>query len=94
MHQSLLNSVQAGNSDQNQRLDGMVEQTRQQSVQLKERIKALQKQPVTERVASQRKQQLDFVRKRFMEAIEKYQNEEKEYRDKYKDRMARQFRIG
>ena len=71
-----------------------MEQTRQQSVALKERIKTLKRQPVTERAHAQRKQQLEYVSKRFMDAIEKYQNEEKEYRDKYKDRMARQLRIG
>lgn len=86
--------MQPGNNSQNQQLDTKMEQTRQQSIQLKERIKALKRQPVTERAHAQRKQQLEFVSKRFMGAIEKYQNEEKEYRDKYKDRMARQFKIG
>lgn len=86
--------MQAGNSAQGQQLNTLMEQTRENSIRLKERIKTLQKQPVTERAAAQRKQQLEYVRKKFMDAIEKYMNEEKEYRDKYKDRMARRFKIG
>lgn len=71
-----------------------MEETRGMSTSLKNRIKALQMQPVDQKTANMRKPQIDLVRTKFMDAINKYQGEEKLYRDKYKERMARQFKIG
>ena len=61
---------------------------------LRRRIQSLQRQPMDQRTAALRKPQLDLVRSQFMDAIQRYQRTEKEYSDKYKDRMARQFKIG
>ncbi|KAH8117351.1 t-SNARE [Phellopilus nigrolimitatus] len=93
LHSRLLTNVEPDNSASNQQLENMMEETRSMSVTLKNRIKALQTQPVDLKSANMRKPQIDLVRSKFMDAIKKYQSEEKVYRDKYKVRMARQFRI-
>ncbi|EJD05834.1 t-SNARE [Fomitiporia mediterranea MF3/22] len=93
LHSSLLSNVEPGNSRSNQQLENLMEETRGMGSEIKNRIKALQMQPVDEKAANMRKPQIDLVRERFKNAIEKYQGEEKLYRDKYKERMARQFKI-
>lgn len=51
-------------------------------------------QPVNQRTANMRKPQIDLVREKFMDAINQFQSVEKLYRDKYKERIGRQFKIG
>ena len=53
-----------------------------------------QSQRVDARAANMRRPQLELIRSKFMDAIQKYQTEEKAYRDKTKDRIARQYMIG
>jgi len=89
----LLGKVEPTNSRTNQELDNLIDQTRSLSDQIKRRIQALQRQPVDARQAATRKPQIDLVRTNFMEAIQEYQAKEKDYRNGYKDRMARQFKI-
>ncbi|KAL5490303.1 hypothetical protein ACEPAI_5136 [Sanghuangporus weigelae] len=93
LHSSLLSNVEPGNSRSNQQLDRMMEETRSMSSTIMSRIKALKMQPVDEKAANMRRPQIGLVQEKFKEAINKYQNEEKIYRDKYKERMARQFKI-
>ena len=61
---------------------------------IKKRIQSLQSQRVDARAATMRRPQLELIRSKFMDAIQKYQTEEKAYRDKTKDRIARQYMIG
>lgn len=61
---------------------------------IKKRIQSLQSQRVDARAANMRRPQLELIRSKFMDAIQKYQTEEKAYRDKTKDRIARQYMIG
>lgn len=93
LHSSLLNNVESGNAN-NQQLDNLVEDMRVTSSAIANRIKTLQRRPMPAKSAGQRKQQLEFVNKKFRDSLQRYQAEEKLYRDKYKERMARQFRIG
>lgn len=93
LHSSLLNNVESGNTN-NQQLDNLIENMRVASSAIANRIKGLQKRPMPAKSSGQRKQQLEFVNKKFRDSLQKYQAEEKLYRDKYKERMARQFRIG
>lgn len=72
----------------------MMEETRAMSSTIMNRIKALRMQPIDEKAANMRRPQIGLVQEKFKEAVNRYQNEEKLYRDKYKERMARQFRIG
>ena len=61
---------------------------------LKRGIKALQKQGGGGRDGEIRKQQTGLVKQKFMEAIQSYQTVEQQYRQKYKQRLERQYKIG
>ncbi|KAI5122082.1 hypothetical protein M0805_006064 [Coniferiporia weirii] len=93
LHKTLLDDVGPGNGRANQQLENEVDEMRTMSSNLKNQIKALQSQRVDAKAASMRKPQIDLVRTKFMEAITKYQAMEKLYRDKYKERLTRQFKI-
>jgi len=73
--------------------EALVEDTSALSAVLKRRIKALERQPGSGRDGQIRKQQTGLVKSKFVEAIQNYQEVERQYRQKYKQRMERQFRI-
>ncbi|KAF9521191.1 hypothetical protein BS47DRAFT_1335306 [Hydnum rufescens UP504] len=73
--------------------EALVEDTSALSAVLKRRIKALERQPGSGRDGQIRKQQTGLVKSKFVEAIQNYQEVERQYRAKYKQRMERQFRI-
>lgn len=76
----------------NQQLDSLVEETSSLSNEIKLRIKNLERKSGG-RDANAKKQQTGAVKQRFLEAIQNYQNVERQYRTKYKQRMERQFKI-
>lgn len=76
-----------------QQLEALVEETSALSAVLKRRIKALERQAGSGRDGQIRKQQTGLVKSKFLEAIQSYQEVERQYRQKYKQRMERQFRI-
>lgn len=94
LHTQLLQDVGPSNSRGNEDLENFVEETRTMSASIKRRIEALRRQPVDARSQTLRNPQIELVQAKFIETIRKFQGEEKLYRDKYKDRMARQFKIG
>lgn len=94
LHTHLLQEVGPNNSRGNEDLENLVEETRTMSASIKRRIEALRRQSVDARSQTLRKPQIELVQAKFIEAIQKFQGHEKLYRDKYKDRMARQFKIG
>jgi len=73
--------------------EALVEDTSALSTVLKRRIKALERQPGSGRDGQIRKQQTGLVKSKFVEAIQNYQEVERQYRAKYKQRMERQFKI-
>lgn len=75
-------------------LDGLVEDTRTLSGNLKRRIKDLERKGGSGRDGQIRKQQTGLVKAKFVEAIQNYQEVEKQYRAKYKARLERQYKIG
>jgi syntaxin 1B/2/3 len=77
----------------NQQLDSLVEETSSLSNQLKMRVKDLERKSGG-RDANAKRQQTGAIKQRFLEAIQNYQNVERQYRTKYKQRMERQFKIG
>ena len=77
-----------------QQLEDLVADTSALSNVLKRRIKALQKQGGGGRDGEIRKQQTGLVKQKFMEAIQSYQTVEQQYRQKYKQRLERQYKIG
>ncbi|KAH8114487.1 syntaxin [Phellopilus nigrolimitatus] len=93
LHSQMLDAVDVNNSRSSGQLERMVEETRSLSAGMKKRIQVLQSQPVDARTGNMRRPQIELVRSKFMDAIQKYQFEEKSFRDKHKDRLARQYKI-
>jgi len=73
-------------------LDNQVAQTRDLGNQIKRRIEALKKQPAP-RGQEARKNQVNVVAKQFMTALQNYTKVEKEYRQRQRARVERQFKI-
>ena len=78
----------------NQQLQDLVDRNRSVSDKLRNRIKALQRQGGGGQVGMIRKQQTELVKTKFMDAIQNYQRIESESRQKYKNRVERQYKIG
>lgn len=94
LHSRSLNNMDDNAAQKNAaELDELIEETSSLSNQLKTRIKSLEKQGGSGRDGSIRKQQTGAVKAKFVEAIQNYQNVEQQYRQKYKQRMERQFKI-
>lgn len=74
-------------------LDSLVEDTRTLSGNLKRRIQDLERKGGSGRDGQIRKQQTGLVKSKFVEAIQNYQEVEKQYRAKYKARLERQYKI-
>ncbi|KAI0748293.1 t-SNARE, partial [Daedaleopsis nitida] len=77
----------------NQQLQDYVESNRALSEKLRTRIKALQRQGGGGQFGMIRKQQTELVKTKFMDAIQNYQRVESESRQKYKNRVERQYKI-
>lgn len=93
LHSRSLNTMDDQAAERNnQQLDSLVEETSGLSNQLKLRIKNLERTSGG-RDSNAKKQQAGAVKQRFLEAIQNYQNVERQYRTKYKQRMERQFKI-
>jgi len=74
-------------------LEELVEDTSALSGTLKRRIKALERQGGPGRDGQIKRQQTGLVKSKFMEAIQNYQVVEQQYRQKYKQRLERQYKI-
>ena len=95
LHSRSLNTADDAASQRTaQQLEDLVADTSALSNVLKRRIKALQKQGGGGRDGEIRKQQTGLVKQKFMEAIQSYQTVEQQYRQKYKQRLERQYKIG
>ena len=95
LHSRSLNTTDdAATQRVNQQLEDLVADTSALSDVLRRRIKALQKQGGGGRDGEIRKQQTGLVKQKFMEAIQNYQTVEQQYRQKYKQRLERQYKIG
>ncbi|KAH7107546.1 syntaxin-like protein [Auriculariales sp. MPI-PUGE-AT-0066] len=90
MHTRSLNSI---DDDATRRttaqLEGLIDDTRGLSGELKRRIKDLERRGGDQA----KKQQTSFIKSKFMESIQGYQQVEREYRTKYKQRIERQLKI-
>ncbi|EJD53089.1 syntaxin-like protein [Auricularia subglabra TFB-10046 SS5] len=74
-------------------LEELMEETSALSAELKQRIKALERQGGSGPDGQARATQTAFVKSKFVESIQGYQQVEREYRSKYKQRIERQFKI-
>jgi len=74
-------------------LEELVEDNGALSDTLKRRIKALERQRVSGRDGQIRKTQTGLVKSKFVEAIQNYQTVEQQHRQKYRQRLERQYKI-
>jgi len=74
-------------------LEELVADTSALSNVLKRRIKSLEKQGAAGRDGQIRKQQTGLVKSKFVEAIQNYQTVEQQFRQKYRQRLERQYKI-
>ncbi|KZS99073.1 t-SNARE [Sistotremastrum niveocremeum HHB9708] len=94
LHSRSLNNMDDQAAQRNvAQLDKLIESTSSLSNELKLRIKSLERQGGSGRDGTIRKQQTGVVKQKFVEAIQQYQTVEQQYRQKYKQRMERQFKI-
>lgn len=95
LHNKTLNSTDEGANRQNTGiLEDLVAQTRELGNSIKQRIQSLEAQPLQPgQDARIKKNRTDFARSKFMEALQNYQQVERDYRARYKQRVERQFRI-
>ncbi|PIL24120.1 transporter [Ganoderma sinense ZZ0214-1] len=95
LHSRTLNITDAAASRESAaELDELVGQTRELSNSLKAKIQVLSSFPVT-RPQDQaiRKNQTSLLRQKFVEALQHYQTVERDYRQRYRQRVERQFKI-
>jgi len=90
---SLNNTDELATQRNNEMLEELIADTSALSGALKRRIKALERQGGAGRDGQVRKQQTALVKSKFVDAIQSYQMVEQQYRQKYKQRMERQFKI-
>jgi len=95
LHSRILNSTDENTNHKNEDiLDDIVAQTRDLGNSIKSRIQSLEAQPPQPGQDMRiRKNRTDFARSKFVEALQNYQQVERDYRARYKQRVERQFRI-
>ncbi|THG95073.1 hypothetical protein EW026_g6515 [Hermanssonia centrifuga] len=95
LHSRTLNSTDEGANHQNAALlEELVGQTSGLGTNIKQRIQALEAQPAQPGQDMRiRKNRTDFARSKFVEALQNYQQVERDYRARYKQRVERQFKI-
>ncbi|KAG2367528.1 t-SNARE [Suillus spraguei] len=74
-------------------LERLTDETRQLSNSLANRIRALEKPGGAGPDAQIRKNRIDVVRTKFMATLQRYQDVERQYRQQYRQRVERQFKI-
>ncbi|KDQ60703.1 hypothetical protein JAAARDRAFT_124926 [Jaapia argillacea MUCL 33604] len=90
---SLNNMDEAMNQQYTTQLDELIAETRNLGNSLKQRIESLGSQAAGAQDVRIRKNQASRLDWKFMDALQNYQNVEKEYRSRYKQRVERQFKI-
>ncbi|KAK9451244.1 t-SNARE [Limtongia smithiae] len=91
LHNRSLNEIDPTQDENNQRqIDALVAEASKLSGTLKYRIKSLE---ASARSDSTKRVQVDSVKRTFLDSIQRYQVVEGNYRNKYKQRAERQYRI-
>jgi syntaxin 1B/2/3 len=90
IHQRLLSSPDDRASRQ---LESIVSDTQVRNTQIKDEIKFLERDAVREPQNSFKKVQIDSVKRTFKTQLEEYRKEESSYSQRYREAIARQYRI-
>ncbi|KAF1815255.1 t-SNARE [Eremomyces bilateralis CBS 781.70] len=90
MHQRALSST---DSTMSQQIDTVVENTQVLNSQIKDQIKFLETDAVRSGDNKTKHSQVRNLKQQFKQQLEEFQREESTYRQRYKDAIARQYRI-
>jgi syntaxin 1B/2/3 len=94
LHSRSLNTIdEQATAENTQQLDSLIGETSSLSNEIKHQIKDLERRSGG-RDANAKRQQINSIKQRFLEAIQNYQNVEHQYRFKYEQRIAMQYKIG
>lgn len=90
IHQRLLGSPDSGSSAQ---LDNVVSSTQILNTQIKDQIKQLEYDAAKSNRNQTKDSQIRTLKSNFKSQLEDFQKEEQTYRGRYKEQIARQYRI-
>lgn len=88
-------SLGAADGQTNQQLEQYVSQTQIRNTSIKDRIKGLERDlaRTTDHTRNTKSTQLQSLRTFFKSELDKYQSIERDYQQKYREQIARQYRI-
>lgn len=92
IHQRLLNSTGSDTASTAQ-LNNLVSQTQILNTRIKDQIKQLEMDSAKDRNNQTKSSQIRTLKSNFKTQLEDYQREEQEYRKRYREQIARQYRI-
>lgn len=90
IHQRLLNDT---SSTQSASLENLVSQTQILNTRIKDQIKQLEMDAAKSNKNQTKDSQIRTLKSNFKSQLEDYQREEQNYRNRYKDQIARNYRI-
>jgi len=90
IHQRLLSSPDSSSTAQ---LESLTSQTQLQNTGIKDEIKYLERDAAKTPNSSLKKSQVQSLKTSFQAQLKSYQDEEREYSTRYRDAIARQYRI-
>ncbi|THH32104.1 hypothetical protein EUX98_g2082 [Antrodiella citrinella] len=94
LQQRSLNNAGDGDQQNNAVLEDLTTQTRDLGNSIKSRIQKIESQPAQSgEDIRMRQNRISFARTKFVESLQNYQQVERDYRAKYKQRVERQFKI-
>ncbi|KAF2014983.1 t-SNARE, partial [Aaosphaeria arxii CBS 175.79] len=90
IHQRLVSSPDTNASAQ---LESLVTSTQIRNTEIKDEIKFLERDAARDPGNTLKKTQVESLKRSFKDQLTQFQNEERDYRERYKDAVARQYRI-
>ncbi|KAF2199550.1 t-SNARE [Delitschia confertaspora ATCC 74209] len=90
IHQRILGSPDSNTSAQ---LESIITQTQIQNTQIKDEIKALETDAARDPSNQLKSSQVANLKRTFREQLQDYEREEQDYRQRYREAIARQYRI-
>lgn len=90
IHQRMLSSPDNSSSSE---LEGIVAQTQVRNTQIKDEIKFLERDAAREPNNSFKRTQVESLKRTFKKQLEDFQKEESDYSKRYREAIARQYRV-
>jgi syntaxin 1B/2/3 len=89
-HQRTLSSPESGSSQQ---LESIISQTQVLNTQIKDQIRTLEKDAVQSKDNNVKNTQINQLKTSFNKQLQEYRQEEASYEQRYREQIARQYRI-